>query len=257
MASLSPLIDAGVLVEQRFGAGRRLVVQDPSALQQFIRNRFPDIPLDAAATARETALARFRDTKALPGDTPEIVSVRAWVEHAISGVQVHRATRDYGVFSFLLTGDCGLQLRGPWALVENPALFVHFERLWLSVPAVLYSRGKVSNRLLEWLATRSSPDFTLEHFPDYDPAGLLDYQRIRASLGTRAKLHMPEDLQLRFAMLSNPALLRKPRTRSMLASLRSSSCDEIQRVVAMIDQHNGGLEQEALLVNVALQGESP
>jgi len=264
LKQITPLLQSGVIGEERAGAGRRLVVRDSTALRLFVQKHFPDLPVDAAALARETAVARFRDTKALKGDTPEIVSVRTWSETALrrvpacdsndtdhcAGSGAFRATRDYGAFSFLLGRDCPLQLRGLWALVENPAVFVHFERLDLPIPAALYSRGRVSNRLLDWLASQASGDFGLIHFPDYDPAGLIDYQRLRIRLGERVSLHLPEDIGVRFEKLSNASLLRKGLTRSMLAGLRSCGCAEILRVVELIDRYNAGLEQEALLVNL-------
>jgi hypothetical protein len=256
----APLIESGVILEERSGGGRRFIVANRSALAEFLATQFPNLPLDPAAGARETAVAQFRDSKALPANTPEIVSVRVWSAGAIAcagapgaddpGREAINATRRHGVFSFLMGRTCDLQFHGAWALVENPALFVQFERLGSSVEGVIYSRGKASTRLLEWLERQSAPDFSLEHFPDYDPAGLQDYQRVRSRLGERVRLHLPPDLERRFAKLSNPALLRKARTRSMLAALRGSTVPEILHVVALIDRYNAGLEQESLLIKL-------
>jgi hypothetical protein len=43
-------------------------------------------------------------------------------------------------------------------------------------------------------------------------------------------------------------LLMKRNSQAMLARLRGSELPTIRRVVALIDRHNGGLEQEALLI---------
>jgi hypothetical protein len=47
---------------------------------------------------------------------------------------------------------------------------------------------------------------------------------------------------------SNPALLGNPHSRSLLMNLRKSRLREVCQVVQLIDRHNAGLEQEALLI---------
>jgi hypothetical protein len=42
---LKPLFDSSVIIEERSGAGRRLVVRDEPALQSFFRLCFPDIAI--------------------------------------------------------------------------------------------------------------------------------------------------------------------------------------------------------------------
>jgi hypothetical protein len=193
---------------------------------------------------------RFRDSKTFASDTPEILSARAWVEKALlkdgQPAGAARASSEHGVFSFLLSRR--YSLRGPCALVENPAVFTQFERLRLSAGLVICAgRGSVSGRLMEWLTANDAPDFSLVHLPDYDPVGLHEYTRLRARLGTRARLHVPADLGELFGRFSSRAILAKGRNRAMLASLRDSKLPEVRRVVALIDRHNGCLEQEALL----------
>jgi len=261
LAAIAPLLQAGVVHEQRSGAGRRLVVVDAVALRTFISRHFPDLQVDPAASTREIGVARFRDTKVLPADTPEIVCIRAWSDTVLVGVEqdpsdaapalgalAATATAQHGLFSFLLHAQCSYRLADTCALVENPAVFVAFERLKTGIPAVMYSRGRVSNRLLAWLAAQPLAGFSLVHLPDYDPAGLSDFERLRARLGDRVRLHIPDDLDRRFAVLSNRQLLRKSRTRTILANLRQSDSPEVQKVVRLIHEHNAGLEQEALLV---------
>ena len=86
------------------------------------------------------------------------------------------------------------------------------------------------------------------HLPDYDPAGLVEFRRLRIHLGDRVQLHTPHDLEKRFAQFSNRALLEKPNSRAVLANLRRSTMSEVRQVAALIDRHNAGLEQEALLL---------
>ncbi len=257
---LRPLLHAGVVVEERSGAGRRLVVRDTAALQDFIHVHFPGALTPDLAASRLAGVAGFRNSKVFASDTPEIVSVRAWSETAIlddgqpTGAAV--ATTRHGVFSFLLHQRYALH--GNTALVENPIVFLQFERLHLPIDLAIYGHGRVSSRLLEWLASLEGPRLSLLHLPDYDPVGLSEFERLRNRLGNRVRLHLPPELPARFARFSNPALLANPAARASLASLRQSTIPEVRQVVALIDQHNAGLEQEALLVeDPSASGQDP
>jgi len=247
-----PLLDAKVLVEERSGGGRRLAVRDATAFWDFCRHKFPNAPVSAGGSTRVSGVARFRDSKAFASNTPEMVAVRAWREDALllndQPTGAAAATAQHGVFSFLLTSGPEYSLRGPCALVENPAVFIGFERLGLRVGLVIYGQGRASNRLLEWLCRITAPDFTLLHLPDYDPVGLSEFERLRGRLGKRARLHLPADLDERFALHSNRNLLDKPNSRAILANLRRTTSGDVRQVLALIDYHNAGLEQEALFV---------
>lgn len=252
LRTLRPLLHAAVVVEERSGGGRRLVVRDATALQEFSRRHFPVVAVSNALTSRIAGVARFRDSKALANDTPEIVSVRAWSPGALvkegQPTEAVSATAQYGVFSFLLCEGKRYTLHGSCALVENPAVFTKFEGLQLPVGLVIYGQGRASKRLVEWLATMATPDFGLIHLPDYDPVGLVEFKRLQGHLGDRVHLHLPNDIDQRFARFSNRALLEKPNNRAVLANLRRTTLTEVRRVVALIDCHNAGLEQEALLL---------
>jgi hypothetical protein len=252
LRALKPLLDSGVIVEERFGAGRRLAVRDPSAAKNFFLRRYPDDPVFAGASSRVVGVARFRDTKALATDETEMVCLRAWSENVLfrasHPVDVAAATAEHGVFAFLLDGQGSYTLRGLCALVENPAVFACLERLKLPVGLAIYGHGRVSNRLIDWLTKMTAPDFTLLHLPDYDPAGLNEFARLRARLGKRVSLHQPADLAERFARHSNRGLLAKANQQAVLAKLRRSQVPEVRVVLELIDRHNAGLEHEALLL---------
>jgi hypothetical protein len=252
LQTLRPLIDAGVVADERSGAGRRLVVRDRSALAQFVRTEFPDVETSPGTSTRLVGVARFRDSKALPNDGPEIVNVRAWQESALrreeQPVEAARMTAAHGVFSFLLENPSPYQLSGRCALVENPAVFAHLERVGLPVDLAIHGNGRVSQRIVEWLGGQMSSTFTLFHLPDYDPVGLSDFVRLRDRLGPRVALYLPPDLHLRFAWFANRGLLDNPTSRTLLARLREKESPEIQQVLALIQKHNAGLEQEALLL---------
>jgi hypothetical protein len=254
---VAPLLDSTVLAWERSGTGRRLLVQNADALSSFILDRFPftGLEMEAEISRRVASVGRFRNSKALRGDTPEIVTLRGWSNNALwrdgKPVAVSEATRLHTLFSFALARDNGYELRAPCALVENPAVLLAFEkfRTNLDIPVAIFAGGRVSNRLLDWLASQTASSFHLRHFPDYDPVGLSEYARIHARLGGRAALHLPANLSDYFARLSNGELLRFSATRTLLAKLRPVRIPEIRTVIDLIDRHNGVLEQEALLLN--------
>lgn len=252
---LRPLLETSVVAEDRAGGGRRLVVRDPAALLEFYRREFPDAAAFAGAGTRIQGVAQFRDSKSFAADTPQIISLRSWNEEALlrEGHPAGAATLTarHGVFSFLLDERGAYALRGPCALMENPAVFTHFKRLRLPVELAIYAHGRASHRLLDWLAGMTAPDFTLLHLPDYDPVGLDEFERLRRQLGPRVQLYVPPDLAERFARFSNPALLDHSNTRASLASLRTRASAEVRSVLDLIHRHNAGLEQEALLVSLA------
>ena len=249
---LSPLLDSRVLDRQRSGAGIQIVVKNAAALREFCHQRFPEATLPPDAGSRVVSLSRFRDTKALANNENEIISLRAWRDDALlkndKPVAALAATTEHGVFSFLLTPHCPYELRGSCALVESPAVFIAADQLNLGVDLMIYGHGRISSRAVDWLAGTTDPGFSLLHLPDYDPAGMSEFQRIRARLGKRVDLYLPADLESRFEKFSNRELLEKGNSQAMLAQLRRSDLPPIRRVIELIDRHNAGLEQEALLI---------
>ena len=250
LEALRPLLDSYVVVEERSGAGRRLAVRDAPVAQDFFAQRYPDAAVFEGASNRIVGAARFRDTKALSFNEPIPVCVRAWngnvLFHGDQPVAAAAATAEHGVFAFLLGDQSPYSLRGACALVEGPAVLTCIERLKLPIGLAFYGHGRASNRLLDWLAGMTARDFTLLHLPDYDPAGLSEFGRLRARLGKRVRLHLPSDLSARFERFSKRSLLDKANSRAMLANLRRSPVSEIRQVVELIDRYNAGLEQEAL-----------
>ena len=251
---LEPLLHGGVLELKPSGGGQKLVVKNAGALRDFCRQRFPETDLPADVGSRIEGVARFRDTKAMANRENEIISFRVWRDDALlkagKPVGAAAAAAAHGVFSFLLAQDCPYELHGACALVENPAVFMVAEQLKLDVGLMIYGHGRISNRAIDWLARSMAPGFSLLHLPDYDPVGLSEFQRLHARLGDRVILHLPADLETRFAQFSNRRLLKKGNSQAMLAQLRCSNLPAIRRVIALIDRYNAGLEQEALLVKL-------
>jgi hypothetical protein len=251
LKTIRPLLDASVVVEERSGAGRRIAVRNLETFTDFCRQRFPDADAPAGATSRVSGVARFRDSKSLRNDVPEIICVRSQAPNVLrrNGEQLDatHATQTHGVFSFALNAGPVYSLHGVCALVENPAVFFAIEILDTSVDLAIHARGRFSKRLLDWLAAQKDGQFKLRHFPDYDPTGIDEFRRLRARLGDRVQLHLPARLSDLFQRFSRRELLQNDSARALLARLRGSGLQEVREVVALIDRHNAGLEQEALL----------
>ena len=84
--------------------------------------------------------------------------------------------------------------------------------------------------------------------PDYDPVGFDEFTRLRERLGPRVQLYLPKNLADLFKHHANGELLQKPSTQLLLAKLRLSQIAEIRTVLVLIEKHNAGLEQKALLI---------
>ncbi|MBA3962470.1 MAG: hypothetical protein H0X40_11285 [Chthoniobacterales bacterium] len=255
---VAPLLDSGVLAWERSGAGEKLCVRNAETLSSFILDRFPftELEMEAEISRRVASVGRFRNTKTLRSDTPDIVTVRGWSDMALwhkgKPVVVSEATRKHAIFSFALTPDSRYELRTSCALVENPAVLLGFERFTIQseIPLAIFAGGRVSHRLLDWLASQTASSLHVHHFPDYDPVGLSEYARLQGRLGDRTSLHLPVNLADYFARFGNKELLRFPATRRLLAKLRSVPIPEVCAVIDLIDRHNAVLEQEALLLRL-------
>lgn len=251
---LQPLLANQILERKRVAAGQRLVVVDRDAFARWVEAHYPKAPETPAigASSRTQSVALYRSTKALRSNLPEIVSVRSLLDGGLvrDGLPVEssKASAENGVFSFVLRESTPFALRGRCALIENPALFHAFEDLDLNAPLAIGYSGVCSNRLLSWLADNAGNGAQVLHLPDYDPTGLAEFLRIHHRLGEAVQLHVPSDLKTVFERYSDRSLLSKVRSQQRLLKLRKSTHPAVRQIVAFIEEMNGGLEQEALLV---------
>ena len=255
---LRPLLEGGILGWERVNAGKRLRVLRSVEYDEFLSRNFPRTSEQASGLpARIAGVARFRDSKSLINDTVEIVTVRAWGNEVLclrnEAIGAAEATERHGVFSFLLDPPQH-SLQGRCALVENPTVFAAFEELDLAIPLVVYGHGRISRRLLSWMAQHSGPDFHLLHLADYDATGLSDFSRLRKALGERVTLHHPENLPALFEEFGRRDLVEKRSSQRLLSCLRDSPYAEVRDVTQLIDKFTCGLEQESLLI-AAMSGD--
>lgn len=247
-------IEGGVLVWEKAGGGRRLVVRSPEGFSRFLAGKFPLYAGDVERLdLRTQGVARFRDSKARRGTGCEVVCLRAWAAQQLwrdqEMVDVVTPTNQHGVFAIRLDDTTPYRLTGCVALVENPTAFFAWERLNTSAGLAIYSQGRFSRRLLHWLGAQEAVTFQLLHAPDYDPAGLADFLRLASILSNRVSLYLPSDLRARFRKYSKHSLIKRKRSLDTLRIIRSSVHPQVRDVVTLIDEYNAGLEQEALLLD--------
>lgn len=255
---LQPLLDSGAIVRRRRGRGMIVEVTDPAALQAFARKLFPHgsgIRDDTGAIPpRGEAVALYRDAKRARTASAEPVLIRALAPAKASRreaeADLYAMTQATRAACLLIDDQVVWRLATRIAVVENMEVFLHFERLQTGWPVVLYAGGRLSHRVLDWLASPTMAPCIFLHCGDYDPVGLDEYLRLRKRLEERVSLHIPKDIDTLFARYGKRELLRD--SADILVRLRSDSAPTIRRLVEIMDTTGCGLEQEALLLQTTL-----
>lgn len=249
-ARLGHLFDLSVLVEEKSGGGRRVVVRDRSALEVWIDSTYPSGLAGVAVgfPARAESVANFANSKRGRPLAQRPVLVRGFgsavLRRGTESMPIGDLTRQYSVAAALVDCEAPWQFDGMVALVENFELFLHVERVVGGLNAALWYRGRVDAALLLWLSTM--PSARVVQVADFDPVGIDEYLRTRAVLGDRATLFVPDDLMSLTARFGNSELLA--RSVAVLSRVRNSSDPAVQSVIAVLDKCGKGLEQEGLLL---------
>ena len=250
---LKGLVDAEVLAVARRGAGRRYVVLQEVALQGVAARLFPE-GLDAALTpaqSRREAVRNRRDAKTARATDTEAVLLRGR-----PGTVLRRGDEELEIGEWTLragyaavelgTGDAW-SFQGLVVVVENLEPFRWVEAV---VPALraegglaVYAGGRMSGRLVGWLAKLAREGCRVLHWGDYDPVGMDEFLRLKSACGGRAELVMLEDLEGLFRGFAKAELVAG--NSAVLARLRGCGDDEVERVVELMDRFGGGVEQEA------------
>lgn len=255
---LTPLFSANVLQEVRAGAGRRVEVRIPETLAQFISRHYPaglfaDPSADDGLDRRTLALSRYRDTKALGGLDFEIVEYRlaGKAPLLIGSTSIGRSGVCGDLGAFVLydarTADRDVRFSGVVATVENPTVLIRYDWAAAGVDLAIATYGRMSRRLIDWLASGSMSDALVVHYGDYDPVGLGEFCRLEAVLGDRAKLFIPAQIERLFSQYSDRELLS--RSAGLLPVLRQSCHAGVQRLLQLMASSGGAVEQEALLIS--------
>lgn len=251
--ALGPLFDAGVLEERRVGGGRRVEVRDRPALEAFARTLYPaglEGLSGEGSAPRSRAVAELRDAKRAAGTDAEAVFLRGFggaeLRKPGETLRVGQWTRAAGVAALRVAEKCPWSFVGELAIVENAEVFLHLEALPLSADLALYAGGRLSRRVLAWLASPPMAGARYLHLGDYDPVGLDEYLRLAQACPGRTRLFVPDGFEHLLAAWGKPALLAS--SSAVLARLRRAADPDVCRVVELLDRHGAGLEQEALLL---------
>ena len=249
---LQALFDAGVLQQVRSGAGLRVVVQQPATLRAFAEKTYPSgLRCEGdALPARARAVAQLRDSKKGKGRCPATVLLRGFGGCRLAADSTTLAVADWtaqaGVAAVALDRIVHWGFSGTLAIVENLELFWNIEQISPEVELALYAQGRLTQRLLKWLASPSMQSARVMHFGDFDPVGLDEYLRLKQACPERSALYRPDNLEDLFRKYSKPRLLTD--NTAIMNRLRKVDDPEVSSIVKLIDRFGGGLEQEALLI---------
>lgn len=251
---LRPLLETGVLVEERKGRGLAIVVNNDKALDVFIKKHFPHglEPGHTDTVTRSQAVSYWRNSK--HGDlTSEPVFINAKKGQVLTQdskvLPVGQLTEIAGMASFLLGEDSDnyWQFDGTIALVENYEVFTNWQRVNIPADIAIWTAGRMSQRMIVWLKSQKMQICSIIHCGDYDPVGLDEFRRLYTQIGKRACLYVPSNIDTLFNKYANPTLLKKQSSIKVLQRLRSCNHPDVIDMVKLIDNCNGGLEQEILL----------
>ncbi len=247
---LQSLLDAGTLCQTRSGGGLAIEVRNPDTLAAFYRHCYPSGQAVLSGPPRMQAVATLRNAKRASRTDKQPVLVRALAplvcERDNIPCDLWAATRQTGVACLLLEEGHTWSLTTEIAVVENLECFLHFETMGIRSGLALYAAGRLSDLVLEWFRSPGLSRCRFVHCGDYDPVGLDEFLRLKAAVGDRARLHLPDNLDTLIATYGRPELLRH--SQSVLQRLRASREPQITRVVRMLDETGRGLEQEVLLM---------
>lgn len=253
-AELAGLFDAGVLGEERRGGGRRIVVADHRALQDVCGRWFPSgvetlLGEAGAPRSRIEAVASRRDAKAAPRSATEPVLVRGFGDAVLTRgrerLAVGKWTSAAGFAALELDPVAPWGFAGEVVVVENLEPFRRLEEIAPDVGLAVYAAGRLSARLLAWLAGEAMLGCRLRHWGDYDPVGVDEFLKLKARCGGRVEMVVPDGLDGLFERFGKAALLRD--SEAVLRRVRQATDPTARFVVGLMDRHGCGLEQEALL----------
>jgi len=247
---LQGMFDAGVLVEEKSGAGRRVVLINDESFTAFIFRHFPS-GLEGIATEmtpRSRAVMEHRDSKKSREVGPTTVLLRGFGDVQLSVddqvLQVGYLTRIAGVAALQIGGEKTWGYSGSLAIVENLEVFWNIEKT-SSLDLALYAQGRLNQKTIDWLASPAMAEAHIVHFGDYDPVGLDEYLRLKKARPRSTRLYAPENLETLLKQYGKKELLAD--SVAVLERLRKTDDPDVEKIVKMMDRWGVGLEQEVLL----------
>lgn len=251
--SLEAQFAAGILQVERSGAGSRVVLKNKEILSAFAAQLFPsglDLP-ETAGLSRADAISHYRNAKVSAAAIAEPVLIRAFNDSSLTRdgglFPVAQLSKEYGVTSFLLQEPPFWGYSGTLAVVENLESFLCFEKMKVPADVAVYACGKMSGRMLAWLASAEMSKCGLLHCGDYDPVGIAEYLRLKEACGDRVKLFIPSNIEELFKKFGKRELLED--SEATLRRLRLTKDPDALRIITLMNTYNTGLEQEILVAD--------
>ena len=250
---LKSLFASGILKEEPKAGGSRIVIESARHFRQFIVGCYPSglASEHAVLPPRASGVAAFRDSRKGLLRMCEPVLLRGFDDAVLNSednsLPAAELTRAFGMASFISSRGLDFHYDGAVATIENLELFLHFEDIKPNEKLVVYTGGRISRLLLEWLASSGMSGCRIVHYGDWDPVGLDEYLRIKEACSGRTILFMPDDLEELFDRYSKPGLVED--NTAILGRLRGSADPSVKYVVSLMDRFNAGLEQEVLLLD--------
>lgn len=253
--SLASLLTCGAVERRQVGRGVVFRVANSEAFEAFVQEQFP-IGLDAVledATDRTSGVRLFGDAKKARRGTWEGVFVRSakpgttLVSSLGKSLAIDQLTMVGGGAAIVLGGTRQWSFRGTIAVVENAEAFWQHERVLPEVDLAVYASGRISERVLGWLASDDMAACRVVHWGDYDPVGCLEYLRLVSRIGNRVRMHLPDSVSQLLPVHGKHALIAD-QVKELDALRRLHHDDTIASLVRLFDKYRRGLEQEALLI---------
>ena len=250
--ALQGLIEADALQRRRAGQGERLHLVQRAVLEQFIGRRYPHGLRQTGSSDRAGSVRQLRSAKR-GGHSSRVSSVVCRVlrqgglavpDHPEWGLA--DLTKQLGVVAFTLGEGSSHKARGRVVTVENEDVFHCFEAVGLEADLVIYTAGRMSERLIDWLAEQTELT-KVTHAGDYDPVGIGEYLRLKDRLSQPVHLYVPADIESLFERYSDPVILSRPGNQVALARLHRTTDSAARRMIELIERFGAGLEQEALI----------
>lgn len=254
-AIVTALETCGAVERRRAGRGEVLRVRSVEAFGLFVSDRFPlglEDPVETAAD-RVAGVRLYGDAKAAVRGRSEGVFLRSSKPgtrlESASGhsLPVAEWTSIGGVAALTLEESRRWRFSGTVAIVENAEPFWQFERELPHADLAVYAAGRISERILSWLASDEMSGCRLVHWGDYDPVACMEYVRLSDRCPGRTTMYVPARVAELLPIYGKQSLLTDQI--DTLTALRGYAVPrEVAQLLVLFDQHRRGLEQEALLL---------
>jgi hypothetical protein len=249
---LQSLYDAGVLLVERSGAGRRIVLHDANALESFIARTYPSglQGIYKTLSSRSKAVAELRDSKKARETQPVAVLLRGFHNSTLhfgnKVLPISSWSELAGVAALRLDGETQWGFSGIVAFVENLEVFWNFEKLEIGADIAIYAQGRLNSKVVDWLASPAMQHARIIHCGDYDPVGLDEFLRLKSACPGRTEIYITPNLENLLSRYGKKELISD--NAAILARLRKNDDPQVSFIVKLIDRWGLGLEQEVLLL---------